>query len=114
MEAGRDRAAEGAAADGFAAATTAGCGWMLPESSVARAWMVAVPVAVVDPLGGSNTVFGAANGVGLGGEDLVDKPLQHLAHQIRGGLGEQIIQIGCRVDRIRCSGHRHRPFGEMW
>ncbi|MGX0630432.1 hypothetical protein ACUW8P_001542 [Corynebacterium afermentans] len=75
---------------------------------------VAVPVAVVDPLGGSNAVFGAADGVGLGGEDLVDKPLQHLAHQIRGGLGEQTIQIGCRVDRMRCSGHRHVPFGEMW
>ena len=50
---------------------------------------VAVPVAVVDPLGGSNAVFGAADGVGLGGEDLVDKPLQHLPHQVRGGLGEQ-------------------------
>ena len=23
------------------------------------------------------------------------------------GLSEQIIQIGCRVDRMRCSGHRH-------
>ena len=75
---------------------------------------VAIPVAVVDPLGGYNSVFGAADGVSLGGEDLVDKPLQHLAHQIRRRLGQQIIQIGCRVDRIRCSGHRHRPFGEMW
>ena len=52
---------------------------------------VAVPVAVVDPLGGGDAVFGAADGVGLGGEDLVDKPLQHLAHQIRRGLSEQII-----------------------
>ena len=75
---------------------------------------VAVPVAVVDPLGGGDAVFGAADGVGLGGEDLVDKPLQHLPHQVRGGLGEQIIQVGCRVDRMRCSGHRHVPFGEMW
>ena len=52
---------------------------------------VAIPVAVVDPLGGGNPVFDAADGVILGGEDLVDKPLQHLAHQIRRGLGEQII-----------------------
>ena len=57
---------------------------------------VAVPVAVVDPLGGGNTVLSPAHGVGLGGEDLVDKPLQHLAHQIRRGLCQQIIQIGCR------------------
>ena len=49
-----------------------------------------------------------------GGEDLVDKPLQHLPHQVRGGLGEQIIQVVCRVDRMWCSGHRHVPFGEMW
>ena len=32
---------------------------------------VAIPVAVVDPLGGGDAVFGAADGVGLGGEDLV-------------------------------------------
>ena len=75
---------------------------------------VAVPVAVVDPLGGSDAVFGAADGVGLGGEDLVDKPLQHLPHQIRGGLGEQIIQVRCRVDRMRGSGYRRMSFGEMW
>jgi len=75
---------------------------------------VAVPVAVVDPLFRSHAVFSAADGVGLGGEDLVDKPLQHLPHQIRGGLSEQIIQVRCRVDRMRCSGHRHVPFGEMW
>ena len=75
---------------------------------------VAVPIAVVDAFGGGNAVFGAADGVGLGGEDLVDKPLQHLAHQVRGGLSEQIIQVGCRVDRMWCSGHRHMPFGEMW
>ena len=52
--------------------------------------------------------------VSVRGQQLVDDPLQHRAHQIRGGLSEQIIQIGCRVDRMRCSGHRHRPFGEMW
>ena len=62
----------------------------------------------------TTAVFGAADGVSLDGEDLVDKPLRHLAHQIRRWVGEQIIQIGCRVDRMRCSGHRHRPFGEMW
>ena len=70
--------------------------------------------AVYDPLGGYNTVFSPADGVSLGGEDLVDKALQHLPHQIRGCLGQQIIQIGCRVDRMRCSGHRYVPFGEMW
>ena len=57
---------------------------------------VAVPVALVDPLGGCNPVFGPADGISLCGEDLVDKPLQHLAHQIRRRLGEQIVQIGCR------------------
>ena len=57
---------------------------------------VAIPVAVIDAFGGSNTVLSAAHGVGLGGEDLVDKPLQHLPHQIRRRLGQQIIQIGCR------------------
>ena len=52
---------------------------------------VAVPVAVVDPLRGGDAVFGAADGVGLGREDLIDRPLQHLPHQVRGGLGEQIV-----------------------
>ena len=27
---------------------------------------------------------------------------------------DTIVQIGCRVDRMRCSGHRHMSFGEMW
>ncbi len=75
---------------------------------------MAVPVAVVDALGGGDAVFGATDGVSLGGEDLVDEPLQHLPHQIWGGLGEQIVQVGCRVDRMWRSGHRHVPFGEMW
>ena len=35
---------------------------------------VAVPVAVDDPLFRRDAVFGAADGVGLGGEDLVDNP----------------------------------------
>ncbi len=75
---------------------------------------VTVPVTVVDPLSRSDAVFSPADGISLGGEDLVDKPLQHLTHQIRGSLCQQIVQIGCRVDRMRSSGHRYVPFGEMW
>lgn len=59
-------------------------------------------------------VFGAADGVSLGGEELVDKPLQHLAHQFKGSLSEQFVQIGCRVGKMRCRGYRHELFGEMW
>ena len=36
---------------------------------------VAVPIAVDGAFGGGNTVFRAAGGVSLGGEDLVDKTL---------------------------------------
>ena len=51
---------------------------------------VAVAVAVSD-VGASITgggVVGAADLVGLGREDLVDEALQHLSHQVRGGLGQ--------------------------
>ena len=66
-----------------------------------------------DSFGGDNNVFSAAAGVSLGGEELDDETLQHLLHQPRGGSGEQIIQMGYRVDGMRCSSHRHVSFGEM-
>ena len=52
----------------------------------------------------------AADLVCLGRENLVNKALEHLSHQICGCLSEQFVQVGSWVDRMRTSGHRGYPF----
>jgi hypothetical protein len=73
---------------------------------------VAVSVAIAGVgarLAGGGVVH-AADLVGLGGQNLVDEALQHLAHEIRGGLGEQVVEVGGRVDMMGAGGHRGVPF----
>ena len=55
----------------------------------------------------------AADLVCLGRENLVNKALEHLSHQIWGCLSEQFVQVGSWVDRMGASGHRGFPFEEM-
>src|SRR5699024_11566983 len=52
---------------------------------------VAIAVADVSTRLRGGGVFSAADLVCLGREDLVDKSLKHLAHQIRRGLSEQFV-----------------------
>lgn len=68
-----------------------------------------VPIAAVDVFGGGNAVFGVVDGASLGRGEPADKSSSHLAY----GLRQQIVQIGCGVDRMRSSGHRHVLFGGM-
>lgn len=71
---------------------------------------VAVAVAGVVPVLGDSGVVSVADLVGLGGQDLVDEALGHLAHEVRGCLSEQFVKVGGGVDRIRASDHRRCPF----
>lgn len=57
---------------------------------------MAVAVSVVGAGVADGGVVRPADAVCLGGEDLVDEVLQHLAHQFRGCLGEQFIKK-CRL-----------------
>ena len=66
---------------------------------------VAIPVALDGPVGARSAVFRAGDRVGVRGEELVDDPLQHRAHQIRGGFGKGFAEQAVRVDNMR-SGHR--------
>ena len=65
------------------------------------------PVAVADvgPLGRPGAVLGTADRVGLRGHERVDEGRQHLAQQVRTGLGQLLVQEVGRVDTAR-SGHR--------
>src|SRR5699024_9487745 len=49
---------------------------------------VAVAVALGGPLGAGPAILRAGDGVGVGGQQIVDDPLEHGAHQIRGRFTE--------------------------
>ena len=57
---------------------------------------VAVPVALGDPLGAGLAPFGAADRVGLRGQQGVDHRAQQVAHEVRGRVGQGLAeQAGC-------------------
>jgi len=66
---------------------------------------VPVAVALGGAAGAGPAVFGADDGVGIGGQELVDDRLQQRAHQIGGCLGEGFAEQAGRVDNVGC-GHR--------
>ena len=74
---------------------------------------VSVAIAGVGARLAGGGVVRAADLVGLGGQNLVDEALQHLAHQVRGCLGEQVVEVGGRVDMMGAGGHRGVPFEDM-
>ena len=56
------------------------------------------PLRRVDPVRAAGAVLGAAHAVGLRGQQRVDERAEQLAHQIRAGLGQLLVQEQLRVD----------------